>query len=47
MAFSPDGKTVASAGSDGVIRLNDTATGKLLKEFSPAPIRAQSGAATR
>lgn len=38
VAFRPDGKQVASAGFDGVIRLNDPATGKLIKEFVPVPI---------
>ena len=38
VAFSPDGKLIASAGFDGMIRLNDSATGKLIKEFLPAPI---------
>jgi WD40 repeat protein len=37
VAFSPDGKTVASAGFDGVVRLNDALTGKLVKEFLPVP----------
>jgi WD40 repeat protein/mono/diheme cytochrome c family protein len=37
VAFAPDGKAVASAGFDGVVRLNDPATGKLLKEFTPIP----------
>ena len=37
IAFSPDGKAVASAGFDGVVRLNDPTTGKLLKEFVPVP----------
>ncbi len=36
--FSPDGKTVASAGFDGLVRLNDPMTGKLMKEFVPIPM---------
>lgn len=36
--FRPDGKEVASAGFDGMIRLNDPATGKLIKEFVPVPL---------
>jgi WD40 repeat protein len=35
--FRPDGKAVASAGFDGVVRLNDPATGKLISEFNPVP----------
>ncbi|MGL4460849.1 MAG: WD40 repeat domain-containing protein, partial [Planctomycetia bacterium] len=38
VAWSPDGKTVASAGFDGDVRLNDPADGKLLKVFSSAPL---------
>lgn len=45
VAFSPDGTSIASAGFDGVVRLNDAATGKLMKEFSPAPIRHKIAAA--
>jgi WD40 repeat protein len=41
VAFSPDGKVVASAGFDGLVRLNNVATGKLIKEFAPAPVRAK------
>jgi WD40 repeat protein len=37
VAFSPDSKTVASAGFDGLVRLNDAMTGKLIKEFIPVP----------
>ena len=44
VAFSPDGKNVASAGFDGVVRLNDPITGKLIKEFLPAPISAKVAA---
>lgn len=38
IAFRPDGNAVAAAGSDGVVRLIDSATGKVAKEFSPAPL---------
>ena len=38
VAFSHDGKTVASAGFDGLVRLNDVATGKLVKEFVSVPL---------
>jgi WD40 repeat protein len=41
IAFSPDGKLVASAGSDGKLRMIDAASGKVVKEFSPAPLGSQ------
>jgi WD40 repeat protein len=37
VAFHPNGTQTATGGFDGVVRLNDAATGKLLKEFSPFP----------
>ncbi len=40
VAFHPSGKQAASAGFDGVVRLNDSQTGKLLKEFVPVPLHA-------
>lgn len=40
VSFSTSGKIVASAGFDGVVRLNDAETGKLVKEFSPVPLEA-------
>jgi WD40 repeat protein len=40
VAFRPDGKQVASAGFDGVVRLNDPDTGKLIKEFIPVPVQS-------
>jgi WD40 repeat protein len=38
VAFRPDGKQLASAGFDGIVRISDSATGKLLKEFVPVPL---------
>lgn len=35
--FHPAGQVVASAGFDGKVRLNDAATGKLIKEFVAVP----------
>jgi WD40 repeat protein/mono/diheme cytochrome c family protein len=42
VAFSPDGKTVAAAGGDGVVRIIETETGKIVTEFSPAPVTEAS-----
>jgi WD40 repeat protein/mono/diheme cytochrome c family protein len=39
IAFRPDGKEVATAGFDGVVRLSDPMTGKLVKEFVPVPVK--------
>jgi WD40 repeat protein/mono/diheme cytochrome c family protein len=38
VAFRPDGKVVVSAGFDGMVRLNDAQTGKLIKEFVGVPV---------
>jgi WD40 repeat protein/mono/diheme cytochrome c family protein len=45
VAIRPDGKVVATAGGDGVVRLLETDGGKLLKEFSPAPVDAKAAVA--
>jgi mono/diheme cytochrome c family protein len=39
VAFRPDGKVVATAGFDGIIRLADPMTGKLVTEFVPVPVK--------
>ena len=45
VSFSPDGKNVAAAGQDGRIRLIDTATGKIAKEFVSVPLVADKALA--
>ncbi|MBX6311698.1 MAG: DUF1553 domain-containing protein, partial [Isosphaeraceae bacterium] len=38
VAFQPDGKLVAAAGTDGYVRLIDSETGSVVKQFQPAPL---------
>ncbi len=38
VSFHPEGKVVASAGFDGKVRLNDAATGAIIREFVPVPM---------
>jgi WD40 repeat protein/mono/diheme cytochrome c family protein len=38
IAFAADGKSLAAAGADGLVRIVDTETGKTIKEFAPAPL---------
>jgi WD40 repeat protein len=38
LAYHPDGKTVASAGFEGIVRLHHPDTGELVREFIPIPI---------
>ncbi len=40
VSFRPDGQQVASAGFDGVVRISDAKTGKVVKEFTPVPLAA-------
>ena len=41
VTFSANGKTLASAGFEGLVRLNDAETGALVREFAPAPSRRE------
>jgi WD40 repeat protein/mono/diheme cytochrome c family protein len=38
VAYRPDGRQVATAGFDGLVRLNEPDTGKLIAEFVPCPL---------
>ncbi|MBM3837708.1 MAG: DUF1549 domain-containing protein [Verrucomicrobia bacterium] len=40
ISFSPDGKRVAAGGNDGLVRLIEAESGKVLQEFAAAPITA-------
>lgn len=44
IAFAPDGKQLATSGADGVVRVINTADGKIVKQFAAAPV-AQAVAA--
>lgn len=47
VAFSPDGKTLASAGFDGNIVLSDPTTGKVTKTFVAVPLAAKETTAKK
>jgi WD40 repeat protein len=42
LAYQPDGKAIASAGFDGVVRINNPDDGKLIREFVPVPLAVKT-----
>ena len=42
VAFRPDGKILAAAGADGMVRLFNPETGSLVKEFAPVTVKTSS-----
>jgi WD40 repeat protein/mono/diheme cytochrome c family protein len=47
LAFSPDGKALAAAGSDGMVRLFNPESGSPIGEFAPAPVSQQESVGER
>ena len=43
VAFRPDGKVLAAAGADGMVRLINPETGSLVKEFAPVTVKTSLG----
>jgi len=44
VGYHPNGKMVATAGFDGMVRLNDPDNGKMIREFVPVPLRTKTTA---
>jgi hypothetical protein len=42
VSFRPDGKILAAAGGDGIVRLINPETGSLVKEFAPVAVKTAS-----
>ena len=47
VAFRPDGKVLAAAGADGMVRLFNPETGSLVKEFAPVTVKTVVGGPER
>jgi hypothetical protein len=44
VSFQPDGKVLAAAGGDGIVRLINPESGAILKEFAPVVVKTSSAA---
>jgi WD40 repeat protein len=46
IAFHPDGKLIAAAGSDGMVRIVDATNGEIVRQFAPAPVTPETSASS-
>jgi WD40 repeat protein len=47
LAYHPTNNVIASAGFEGIVHLNDAATGELIRDFVPVPLKGRKQLGTK